>query len=432
MEYLSISNVGELDIRLISLMGASTKRGMDGKIGKFGTGMKYSVAWLLRNNIDFKVFIGTREVKFTLVHEDINGKEFGIVCIDGIQTSLTTSMGLDWMGWMIVREIFCNAKDEGEEIVLKSQGDNLAGVDGRTTFHIQLTGDIKETYDNWNQYFLDESTALQSDERFAIYPGQKNLRIYKHGILVGDFPDEKRSVFCYDIKDCSINELRQYIGYRDWDISRIIGKLNAKNVESLIQQVNGDKKETIYESGLDYEYFGCSFTGGWKEVVGTGSVIAEKDYENLNQRGVLQEEGTLIQLPNKMAGKLCQDVPHVSAVRVVSKVKSFHEVHNSELDMKIKSALSTLEVCGYQFHPELKIITGVFGDASVFGCIQIDEKLVMLSDELSRKSMFSIITTLVEENEHFLSGFEDTTRQFQQHFIDLYTKKMLDLKGINL
>ena len=44
MKYLKIQNKGELDIRLISLMGGSTKTGDTTKIGRFGTGLKYTLS----------------------------------------------------------------------------------------------------------------------------------------------------------------------------------------------------------------------------------------------------------------------------------------------------------------------------------------------------------------------------------------------------
>ena len=58
MRYLKIQNNGLLDIRLVALMGGTTKSKDTFKIGQFGTGLKYTLAFLYRNNIDFKVFVG--------------------------------------------------------------------------------------------------------------------------------------------------------------------------------------------------------------------------------------------------------------------------------------------------------------------------------------------------------------------------------------
>src|SRR5688572_27627437 len=113
MKYLKIKNNGELDIRLVALMGGTTKSQDNYKIGQFGSGLKYTLAYLFRNNIDFKIFTGEKEIQITIERELISGETFEIICIDGNRTSITTKMGLDWKPWMIIRELYSNALDEG-------------------------------------------------------------------------------------------------------------------------------------------------------------------------------------------------------------------------------------------------------------------------------------------------------------------------------
>jgi hypothetical protein len=90
MKYLKIQNNGELDIRLIALMGGTTKSNDEFKIGQFGTGLKYTLAYLYRNNLAFKIFVGEQEVKVHIETEDIGGEIFEIICINGHRTSITT------------------------------------------------------------------------------------------------------------------------------------------------------------------------------------------------------------------------------------------------------------------------------------------------------------------------------------------------------
>lgn len=54
MNYLKISNKGLLDVEALTLLGASSKRGDNTKIGMFGSGNKFSLAYLLRNNYNIK------------------------------------------------------------------------------------------------------------------------------------------------------------------------------------------------------------------------------------------------------------------------------------------------------------------------------------------------------------------------------------------
>jgi hypothetical protein len=113
MKYLKIQNDGLLDIRLVALMGGTTKSNDKYKIGQFGTGLKYTLAYLFRSNLDFKIFVGTEEIKLHIEKEVIRDEDFEIICINGNRTSITTRMGEDWEAWMIIRELWCNALDEG-------------------------------------------------------------------------------------------------------------------------------------------------------------------------------------------------------------------------------------------------------------------------------------------------------------------------------
>ena len=54
-KYILVQNDEEIDILAFNLIGASTKRDDDNKIGFFGSGLKYSLAYALRNNIEIKI-----------------------------------------------------------------------------------------------------------------------------------------------------------------------------------------------------------------------------------------------------------------------------------------------------------------------------------------------------------------------------------------
>ena len=58
MKFIKITSKGEIDIRAFSLVGATSKRNDNSKIGMFGSGLKYTLSYLLNNNIDFRVFSG--------------------------------------------------------------------------------------------------------------------------------------------------------------------------------------------------------------------------------------------------------------------------------------------------------------------------------------------------------------------------------------
>jgi hypothetical protein len=101
MKYLKIKNQGILDIRLVALMGGTTKANDEYKIGQFGTGLKYTLAYLIRNNIDFHIFAGKDKVDIKIETESIRDEDFNIICINGA-ISITDRMGKEWIIWMII------------------------------------------------------------------------------------------------------------------------------------------------------------------------------------------------------------------------------------------------------------------------------------------------------------------------------------------
>lgn len=55
----------------------------------------------------------------------------------------------------------------------------------------------------------------------------------------------------------------------------------------------------------------------------------------------------------------------------------------------------------------------------------MEERKIYISQQMLQKPLFTIVGMLIEENEHFNTGMDDNTREFQQHFINLYTRQLL-------
>jgi len=67
---------GLLDIRAFTILGLHAKPKTDTPIGKFGSGLKYAVATLVRLGCRVQVFIGTTEYEFYTKQSDFRGAEF--------------------------------------------------------------------------------------------------------------------------------------------------------------------------------------------------------------------------------------------------------------------------------------------------------------------------------------------------------------------
>lgn len=424
MKYLKIRNKGILDIRLVALMGGTTKSNDEFKIGQFGTGLKYTLAHLIRNNIDFHIFAGEEKVDIKIETETIRDEDFNIICIGGHRTSITDRMGMEWSAWMIIRELWCNALDEGDSH--KEITEEVVAEAGSTCFYIQLTGDIKNVWDNWTNYFVHDIEPIFSNKFCAVYPGGNDLRIYKNGVLVKRIENEK-SLFTYDFKAADINELREYNGSIDFILFKCLKDADGKLVTQFLENVT----EHHYESKADMNWYE-SFGGEWKKTIGEAKIIHPEALRIIEDRGIDMDKAGTICVPKNIYTALTKQFKGIGALRVADKVNEFYETYSSASDEKIKQGLVILEEAEYNFSPELRFIFGVFGDKNVWAKINTDEKVVMISENIADKSLFDVATTLVEENEHFKSGYVDCSRQFQQHFIDLYVNQLLKTSKISL
>jgi len=418
MKYLKIKSTGLLDIRLVYLMGGTTKADDKYKIGQFGTGLKYTLAYLLRSNIIFKIFIAGKEVEITTKKETIRDTEFEIIYINGDKTSITTNMGNDWKAWMIIRELWCNALDEenpNNEIT-----ETFEPKKDTTEFYLQLTGEIQKVYDNWDKFFVHGKEPIMETEDFAIYEGGKSLRCYKQGVLIKSIKG-KKSVFSYDFKDTPLNELREMQYTPSAEITHIFHKFDKKTVEIFINNI----KDTC-EADLDYSgYFTMDLGNGWKEAIGNAKVVDYETYSKIKDKNPELDNQPIVQVPKTLFKKMIKSFPNISLVRASDKLNEFFETYSDKLTDKIKKCMQILESVGYFVDPELKIITGIFGSKQIIAQVCLDSKEIHLNQDLENMADSDLIVALIEENEHYKTGFSDFTREFQSHFIKLYSNLLL-------
>lgn len=426
MKYLKISNDGILDIRLVALMGGTTKSEDEFKIGQFGTGLKYTLAFLFRNNLHFRIFAGMDEMSITLDEETIRGEKFEIICINGHRTSITTKMGEDWKAWMIIRELWCNALDEGgSSHYVTSQ---IEAEEGKTVFYIQVDQQVQEVLSNWAKYFVHGITPMSSTKYYDMYPGGNTLRLYKNGILIHEEMNTK-SMFSYDIKNATLNELREFKGHQGYEITHALYAANETVASYFLENIN----DSYYEGGdLTYDWYTDKWGSAWEKVLGGLKLIHPKALESLITSGVTVDENKFVVVPEAVFKSLTKQFERVSALTVKERIGEFFEDHSIEAENKIKQGLTILEACEYPMHPELTFSFGFFADRSVMARVSINEKKVYISNTFIQASLHATVAMLIEENEHFNTGFSDRTREFQQHFINLYTRELLAKNAIEV
>lgn len=207
-KYIQIRNTEEIEIEGLKLIGASTKREDSSKIGFFGSGIKYTISYLLRNSLFFKVYSGINEVSFELKEVTLRDQVFNKILVNGEETSITTSWGENWKRWQIFREIITNAFDEENFDI--SLTETLNPIKDLTTFYVNYE-DFKEYYDNLQDYFKP-TLVKDLDASIILKDHPSPLNVFKKGIRVLDEKGYGKepviSLFDYNIPNIDLNEER--------------------------------------------------------------------------------------------------------------------------------------------------------------------------------------------------------------------------------
>lgn len=206
-KFLVIENAGLLNEIDITSLGLSSKRGESDKIGQFGSGWKYALAWLVRNNINLKIFSGNNEIKIdteTILHKD---SPVSFITVNGRKTDITTGFGeIDWEPWMALRELISNAMDEGEF--------KLSTMDGpfrdpnKTTINLEMNEEITKIMVNYHHYFCFDRIPSYENMvgKVFIKTEESNMSVYRKGIRCYD--SSNKTFIDIDFNHISINESR--------------------------------------------------------------------------------------------------------------------------------------------------------------------------------------------------------------------------------
>ena len=214
MSVVQFRTPGLIPLEAFDTMGISAKVG-DHPIGRFGTGLKYAVAVILRNHGEIRLFRDGTEYEFYLSKMDFRGKEFQRVkmrrknglgkWLTGRTMPFTTQLGRDWKLWQAYRELESNTRDEGgttsvfypaDDNIFRSLDEQME--DGRgvgTTIEVDCPG-FAECVDG-ESVFLDGDrlTRVFRSPKVDIYDAPSEY-LYYRGIRVYEL--RYPSLFTYD------------------------------------------------------------------------------------------------------------------------------------------------------------------------------------------------------------------------------------------
>lgn len=243
-------NEGEIDPRLISLIGVNVKE-RPGAIGYFGTGLKYAVACLARWGESMTVQSGLAEFSFDTEEAKIRGQAFGVLVMrgasDALQLGFTTELGKRWEPWMIYRELWCNAHDEPKARVYEAT--NAPKPTAGMTRVVVAGAKIEAAHKERGEFILENRKALHVLPGLEIYEGPSN-RIFYRGIAVQTV--EKPSLYTYNITEQLYLTEDRTAG--SWSTDPIIARgLSQIEDTDVIDKTLTAPSEAL-ESRFDYDY----------------------------------------------------------------------------------------------------------------------------------------------------------------------------------
>ena len=185
-------NPGEIDAAVVRTFGVSVKES-DSAIGFFGTGLKYSIAVLLRTGHTVAIQSGARKHVFGLKVVTIRGEAFQVVTMDRQELGFTSHLGQTWDLWMAYRELHSNAMDEGGTVY---QADKPPKPEAGVTRVIVGGEDFRQEHDKRAAFILAGDPWLKLDN-CEIYESE-NTGVFYRRILVHRLPAQV-SRFTYNI-----------------------------------------------------------------------------------------------------------------------------------------------------------------------------------------------------------------------------------------
>lgn len=410
-----ISNIGTLDVRAITMMGLTNKRDDAEKIGMFGTGLKYSLAKLLRDRIPFRLWNGEREVTFAVQAGEFRGKPYEQMLVDDQATGVTTDMGPQWEPWWIIREIYSNALDEGAMEFYQCDAEQVEFRAGFTTWVLDAEH-FGQVYAAREMYFPRERSPLWETPTLRVLPRFTNrgTRIYKQGVLVMEAMTD--DACDYDLLTVELNEMREprYSGLIPLDIteelmrsapSREWVSLYVSQINSLLRSGRQCFTGSIYSSRKGK----FELSDAWCSMAADPMVNV---YDVDSVYGEVPRDGFI--LPSDLAEAM---QPHMHADAVKTDVDP-DDAQRAMLD----NLLPKMYAAGVEVRVPIKVNPAM--PSTTMG--EARGNMIVLSPR-AFDTPHLLLTVLLEECTHIRTGYNDRTREFQTAAFEGWAESILTL-----
>lgn len=407
--FFCIENKGEIESSALSLVGASTKRNDESKIGEFGTGNKYALAYLMKNGYNPKIYSGNNEIKLGIVQEKLRGITYNVITFNGTTSSITTEMGKDWKLWQAIREVICNAIDEDGCLYYKT---NLIEPEENTTkYYIEINSELEQLLNDFSNYFSFSIAPLFECEYGQILPKTEGpIKIYRNGILCVE--TEAKGAFNYNIyKNIDVGEdrLAKYtfqVKQAIWDIIKKANYMHyISNIISLCgYELSGFTYTTIYPTDCHESFNNYFKTHKIAPVEMAGYLKPD-------------EQASFTLVPLDFYNKLSDFIPEENKPKKLRQSNfgvSFVIIEPNDLQTKvIEQALDFLKRKDFNIPYLIELVE--FNDKDIYGSVQ--GETILISTNAVTMGVDIVLQTIIEEFIHIKYDCPDESRSFQDSII---------------
>jgi hypothetical protein len=383
MKTVYFHNPGELDIRGATTMGLSAKD-TDDAIGKFGTGLKYAIASILRWGGAVSIETGGEIYEFSVNPISFRGKAHDQIVMrkrgtgDCQELGYTTHYGSHWEPWQIFRELYSNAKDEGGGV-----SNQPFAVENEATLITVHCAQVADCYYERDTIILPYAGVQSSDDKdlhFIAAPSSflyyRSVRVHKHDCL-----------FTWNLTDgVTLTEDRSITNA--WSYEGAVGNFiqNCSDYDICYKMLRAD--ERYFESTVDY------------------SLYQDTSEAFLNAAEAIWKQHGRRELPNGVWGILCKHRKHIDAPPVVE----LNAVQQKQLNRAVEL------VCRMGLHADNYPISVVAFDKNKLG--EAKDGKVFLSPAVFEQGTKQVVSTLFEEVMHLETGLKDLTYEMQTYLFN--------------
>ena len=435
--YAKIQNNGVCPVDRFFVLGLTTSRSNDEKIGQFGSGAKHAMFTLLRAGLDVVIYSGHSRITFLTKDEISGGHEYKKVfaVVDGVEHPLNIALSFGELDWknavdMAMRELIANAIDASdsiEDVLVAITTGNPEPCDGKTTVYVEANQDVKNYVGDLEHRFLQFDGKDYKTGQIIDKDVSDKVRFYHKGVFVKF--GQTNSLFDYNFgDDMAIDESRNMEAH---NCSSIVAKYLSKDPQRLrkiFRVLNKSDKyyETeLYSFTLEHQAAFNSeiWQKAWEMEYGPKALVVHIDNGHLVEKAMENGYRCILVANNSWYGALIKAgiktpisvideldengneilLPSPLISHNVQVVWEWFEELNMTLDKNKPSVVMFKSNTG-------KPIMGFVKD----DCIYINEEAQ------------SSVQTVFEELSHYISGHMDETRAFQNFLIEYAVRRSND------